>query len=604
MCFFSFLGLVSDNAQVNSENYLSINSTFNYANKLPTWLVGETQLGSFRYPAFPQKSPRCSVSWHICVFDTLPAFMKEIVMKKIKLASLTLFIFIVSFVISTGAFAQVGDGPQDDYGLPTPEIDMPSDENGSDSGPENQALPEIISLDFFDQEGEPVWHFPEGSLVPFTGVVMFAEDVPSIDVEFWADIDFDGLRDADEMLSLRATKILDSAQDWAYFYEFSETLQLKDDGPSPGNFIRWDRMLITAKPTDGEEYQSSIIVENVAPTWVLSPTLDMQFDEDGVATKVSVKGVFSDIGDWDAHKVEVLVDGEKQVSKILAPGVTDFEVELDGPLEPASGSRITVDLFDDDLGEAHFYITLAGVISKSYIKNLARAGGTGSVKAHPAFGIPGRTAVEAAAANSRLDLFAAGTVAKFRENPDWFTKNDCRLYSRSLYAVGFDGTQLKYFDFLKDGSFNIGGHELWSFHGSIQERDRYKTTDFEAATGKAGVFIFGAPDNGLEPGFQLVMRRTSKNIWADFGVQFFMAGNFAEFTLVKEESSAFPSNRIWIDGERKRNYLQSCLVKLWQSSPRLGKPFVVSHEETGIFEKQPYCVPLFPPNSLWWPIEN
>ena len=61
------------------------------------------------------------------------------------------------------------------------------------------------------------------------------------------------------------------------------------------------------------------------------------------------------------------------VSGIVAEkgeGVTDFEVELDGPLEPASGCRITVDLFDDDLGEAHFYITLAGVISKSYIKKI------------------------------------------------------------------------------------------------------------------------------------------------------------------------------------------------------------------------------------------
>ena len=87
-----------------------------------------------------------------------------------------------------------------------------------------------------------------------------------------------------------------------------------------------------------------------------------------------------------------------------------------------------------------------------------------------------------------------------------------------------------------------------------------------------------------------------------------MAGNFAEFTLAKQESSAFPSNRIWIDGERKRNYLQSCLVKLWQSSPRLGKPFVVSHQETGVFEKQPYLIikinrPI-PPSGLWWPIEN
>ncbi len=530
-------------------------------------------------------------------------FLKELVMTKIKLVLTVSLIAIFSFLVATQAFAQISDGDQDDYDLPTPKIDVPSDDGGSDTGSDSQAFPEIISLDFFDQDGEPVWHFPEGSLVPFTGVVMFAEDVPSINIEFWADIDFDGLRDADEILSLRATKTLDGAQDWAYFYEFSEILQLKDDGSSPGNFIPWDRMLIEAKPADGEEYQSSIIVENVAPTWVLSPTLDMQFDEDGVATKTVVKGVFSDIGDWDAHKVEILVDGESQVSHTLGPGVVDFEIELDELSEPSLGCHITVNLFDDDLGEANFYITLAEVVSKSYIKNLIRAGGTGSVKAHPAWGLPVETAPEAEAANQRLDLFAGGTVASFRENPTCFS-GDCRLYSRSLYAVGFDGTKLKYFDFIKDGSFNEGGHELWSFYGSIQERDRYKTTNFEAGTGTAGVFIFGAPAAALEPGFQSVMRRTSKNIWVDFGVKFSMAGNFAEFTLAKQESSAFPSNRIWIDGERKRNYLQSCLVKLWQSSPRLGKPFVVSHQETGVFEKQPYLTHLIPPSGLWWPIEN
>jgi hypothetical protein len=95
------------------------------------------------------------------------------------------------------------------------------------------------------------------------------------------------------------------------------------------------------------------------------------------------------------------------------------------------------------------------------------------------------------------------------------------------------------------------------------------------------------------------MERNSTDIWYKLDVKFVMMGNFADFSVVATDSSAFPSNRVWIDTILETDYQQGTMVKLWQSSPTLGGAFVVGRSEIGIFERQYYL-----DDHFWMPVEN
>ncbi len=344
----------------------------------------------------------------------------------------------------------------------------------------------------------------------------------------------------------------------------------------------------------GEEFASGVLTFNVAPTWVDYPTLYSNFNEFGVIVNSTISGIFSDVGTQDAHAVQILVNGTQRVYQEYAAGVIGFSLDV-GLLTPGDGEEIVVKLIDDDLGAITFYITLATIVSKSFIANIYTTGGVGEVASQG-----GLAPDAAAAANVRLQGFGATSVAQFRENPGSpFSEGDFRLYSRDVYAVGYDGEQVQYFDYLNTGSALNAGFEFGVFQGEIEERNRYYSLN-SSTSGIAGVFVHGRPDPFLEPGFDLVMTRTSSEIWFSLDVAFSVQDNYAKFSLVDSDSSAFPSNRIWIDAELEGNYQQSTFVKLWQSSPTLGGQYVAGRDETGIFEWQYYLVT----ENYWLAVEN
>ena len=353
-------------------------------------------------------------------------------------------------------------------------------------------------------------------------------------------------------------------------------------------------MDITATPEGGEDFNSSILTQNAPPTWVDYPSLYSNFNDHGVIVNSTLSGLFHDVGVQDYHAVQVFVNGTERAHEEYLPGVNAFSIAL-GILTPGNGEQIEVKLIDDDLGFTTFYITLATIVSKSFIANVYTTGGVGSVSS-----LGGLAPEAALAATARLQGFGATTFAQFRENPGSpFSEGDFRLYSRDVYAVGFDGEAVQYYDHLTDGSAINGGYEFGIFQGGIYERNQYALLTSSTA-GTAGVFVHGRPDPFLEDGFDQVMIRTSSDIWFKLDISFAMQGNYAAFSLLDTDSSAFPSNRVWINVDMASDYQQSTLVKLWQSSPLHGRRFVVGRDETGIFEQQSYYVT----GNVWMPIEN
>jgi hypothetical protein len=454
------------------------------------------------------------------------------------------------------------------------------------------AIPEVISLVYRTDSGNQIVAINEGGILPISGTVKFRREVPTVEVAVWADLNFDGVKTPNEVSTVQATRNSQSNVNGDRFYEFNTSFLVLDDGPSPGNGGGADSLTIKATPVGGPAYNSFMIVQNVAPTWVDYPTLNGSYNENGIIESASISGIFQDRGFLDRHGVQVLVNGVVRNQQLIPESGVGFSIDI-GLITPSDGERITVRLFDDDLGETTFFITLATVVSKSFIANIYNANGAGTVRSADAadqnYGM---------SATNRLLLFGASTAAQFQENPGPLTDGDFRLYSRDVYAVGFDGTSVKYFDHVTDGSALRGGYELVVYQGEIEERNRY-TTLSSTTSGTAGVFVYGRPDPDLEDDFDLIMTRTSSDIWYKLDVGFTMQGNFADFSVVDTDSSAFPSNRVWIDSNLEADYQQSTLVKLWQSSPTLGRTFVVGRDELGIFERQYYLG-----DSFWMPVEN
>ncbi|GAA4446100.1 hypothetical protein [Novipirellula rosea] len=412
-----------------------------------------------------------------------------------------------------------------------------------------------------------------------------------VPVTIWVDTDFDGAKDSSELVTVSASRDISEAN----VFNFHRWVYIVDDGPVGGNLTNADWMKTSATPQQGSEYNSGIIVLNVAPEWVQHPKLTTSFNEFGVITSAFLSGQFDDAGMLDAHAVQVLVNGEQRVYQEYAPGLSAFTLNV-GMLTPGDGDKITVNLYDDDRGITSFYISLGSIVSKSFIANVYTASGVGSVSS--AFSTVDGGDEAASAATLRLQGFGATTFLQFGENPGSpYSNGDFRLYSRDNYAVGFDGTKVQYFEHI-DSRLNAG-YEFGVFQGEIDDRDRYKTL-IDDTSGEMGVLVHGRPDPFLEDGFDQVMTRTSSDIWFKLDVGFSMQNNFAKFSLLDTDSSAFPSNRVWIDGGLVSNYQQSTLVKLWQSSPSLGNQYVVGRSELGVFERQYDLIT----GEYWIPVED
>lgn len=458
--------------------------------------------------------------------------------------------------------------------------------------PAENAVPEVISVFYKNESGNQIVAINEGAILPVSGSVKYRREVQSVEVAVWADLNFDGIKDSNEVATVQATRTSQSNLNGDRFYEFSTSFLVLDDGPSPGNGGGADSLTITATPVGGTAYDSFMIVQNVAPTWVDYPTLNGSYNENGIIESASISGIFRDPGFLDRHGVQVLVNGVVRNEQLIPESRVGFSIDI-GVITPSDGERITVRLFDDDLGETTFYITLSTVVSKSFIANIYTANGAGTVRAaEPA------DQDYAMSATNRLLAFGAITAGTFRENPGPLTQDDFRLYSRDVYAVGFDGSSVQYFEHVTEGSVLLGGVEPSGYQGEIEAQNRYATQTSQVG-GSAGLFVFGRPDPSLEGVFDAVMERTSTDIWYKLDVKFTMQGNFANFSVVSTDSSAFPSNRVWIDTTLRADYQQSTFVKLWQSSPILGGTFVVGRDESGIFERQYYLGEQF-----WVPVEN
>lgn len=465
----------------------------------------------------------------------------------------------------------------------------------------HDAIPEVISIDYRTESGSQIVAIQEGSFLPISGTVKHRRDVPSVEVKVWADLNFDGIRDATEVAIVQAFRTDQATASGDRLYKFETWFYVFDDGPSPGNGTPVDPLQIVAKPSGGIDYNSFIIVLNVDPTWIDYPILSKSYNEFGVIENATVSGSFHNAGILDAHTVSIYVNGVKERHQEIPVGLLDFTIDV-GPLTPADGEKITIKLLDDDGGKAMFYITLASVVSKSFIADVYATGGAGSVSVAAANPVETTEAAEdaASAANLRLAAFAAATRLQFAEDPTAAsTRGDSRLHSRHDYVVGYDGAKVRYFQRIHE--YLQAGFELYVLPAAICEDSvlRYEAIT-EEKSGKAGVFIIGSPNWVLEPGINVPLRRTSTDIWYELNFKFDMVGNYARLSLENTDASSFPSNRIWINETLKNDYQQKTTVKLWQSSPTHGLNMVVGRREQGNFERQTDLLT----GAYWIPLEN
>ena len=197
----------------------------------------------------------------------------------------------------------------------------------------------------------------------------YGREVPSVEVAVWADVNFNGVKDSAEVATIQAIRNSQDSLSGDYFYVFNTSFLVLDDGPSPGNGTPVDVLNIRATPLGGATYNSFMLVQNVAPSWVDYPTLAANYNEYGVIESASISGIFQDSGLLDRHGVQVFVNGVLRTEQLIPEYRTSFNVDL-GVLTPNDGEKITINLLDDDQGVTTFYITLATVVSKSFIANI------------------------------------------------------------------------------------------------------------------------------------------------------------------------------------------------------------------------------------------
>lgn len=165
----------------------------------------------------------------------------------------------------------------------------------------------------------------------------------AVEVEVWADLNFDGNRDAGEI----ARGVLESASDGYGLAAF----KVVDDGPVPGNGTPVDVLKVQAKilgdGSAGEPISKTLPIRNVAPKFVHAPQLSLGFDpndnpiavvsarfwdpglQDSFSAKLSLGGV--EVG----HDVEIVPDSvygagyyELSLSTELAASQNPFPVKF------------------------------------------------------------------------------------------------------------------------------------------------------------------------------------------------------------------------------------------------------------------------------------
>jgi RHS repeat-associated protein len=125
-----------------------------------------------------------------------------------------------------------------------------------------------------------------------------------------------------------------------------------------------------------------------------------------------------------------------------------------------------------------------------------------------------------------------------------------------------------------------GGQEAPGAYGTInvhQWEDRVSDSIV-----KVGWLTWGRPNAALEPVFQAVYPRWSKNIWHQVIMTISGCGDSADFTVEEFVGSDFPSHRLWVGAGLEGDLPQGPFSSLWRSDTIKGQQWV-TRDGTGPF---------------------
>jgi hypothetical protein len=174
-------------------------------------------------------------------------------------------------------------------------------------------------------------------------------------------------------------------------------------------------------------------------------------------------------------------------------------------------------------------------------------------------------------ADVRLQAFVAASRGKapFNQNPDTSDQDgEYRLYTRMTIKASVRNSTPTVVVSRADMD---GGQEIGPISGTIEMSQDMTTTGDSVKVHWKG---WGHPNSWIaEPGFQLVAKRSSINIWHEVTVKVSCKAGKALFEIEKFAVSSFPSHRLWQDGVLKKDLSQGALSDLWQ--PGVNDPAFV-----------------------------
>jgi len=168
--------------------------------------------------------------------------------------------------------------------------------------------------------------------------------------------------------------------------------------------------------------------------------------------------------------------------------------------------------------------------------------------------------------NSKVaQVFAKVTDAGFNENPVTPAKaKDYRLFSQAKVSVSCQNGKM--LDWTRANILTDTGTE--PAKNGVQAPDGWLAAisfvQVDAATLKAKWVFLGTPPAVLEPGIQIVQRRTGVFIWHEVNADIVCKGNKATITPFFF-GSGFPSHRLWINGKLSKTVPQGPFSNLWQA---------------------------------------
>jgi hypothetical protein len=471
-------------------------------------------------------------------------------------------------------------------------------------------MPKVESLEFEELVGSVYiggTEIHEGDQIRLVGTVVHTrtnQALPFEPVTVRVDLNYSD--------SFESTEIYETISDSAGNFIVVISSPLSDDGFIPGNQTASDPLIAEALPTrfvgmnpETGKHSANVDVHNVAPVFDGPLALDVSYDlVSKEPISFQLEGAFYDAGATDFHTI-VIWYGDSASSTTELNGERSFSITV-----PVTSSRdlesIQVKVEDDDLGDDNAKLAVAKVVVKSFINGVPDPGEFPSSQAYSASEI-----AYVFNANQNLELFADATDSVFQENPEFDIKDSkYRLYTRVDIAVSAHGDESIATILLTDED---GGSETppnldplspffgtWiedlvidyaPFQGTIN-LDMMELSNSENFVNWRG---WGRPDPNLEPAFDYIWLRDSVNIWHLPSVAW-VVGTDEIFFVPTLERSAFPSHRLWINGDERITAVQHEFSNLWRSNPDFGPSFVNSAEIDGLYSVQIVDGTIWNPN--------